>query len=136
MSTILSATSKQGVGKREGGRFLSRPLGETQCENLAGPQQELQIAPLGGTQCVLRNRKAQNQPLFGQEVCRKIWLGQTQVTKRLHRSMWKIFEKTALFASSSLQKRTMTQSEMENKNPDVKFILEALVGGLMTLTAE
>ena len=37
---------------------------------------------------------------------------------------------------SSLQKKTITQTLMEYQNPDVKFILEALVGSLMTLTAE
>ena len=33
-------------------------------------------------------------------------------------------------------KNTIAQTEMENRNPDVNFILEALVGSLFTLTAE
>ena len=44
--------------------------------------------------------------------------------------------KTALFGTTSLQKGKKMQTWMESKHPDVKFILEALVGSLTALTAE
>ena len=36
----------------------------------------------------------------------------------------------------ALKERTKAQTKMENKNPDVKFISEALVGSLTASTAE
>ena len=42
----------------------------------------------------------------------------------------------AIFATTSFQERTRMQAEMENKNPDVQFIQETLVGSLMASIAE
>ena len=58
------------------------------------------------TQCVLRNKKAQNATLFAQEVCRETPLEKTHVTNEEYvEAMWKSFGKTALFPATSFQKK-------------------------------
>ena len=62
-----------------------------------------------------------------QKACRNTKLGQPTITKE------EFFE---VLTRTSFYQRTITQTEMENKNTDVKFILEVFVGSLSTSTAE
>ena len=129
---------------------------ETQCQNKVGLQQGLKGTPFGEThhfshnqshteclleadhQCV-RQKEAQNPMLFfGQEVCQvtQFEWRQTNVTKEESiEAMWKIFGKTALFATVSPQRRVSMRTAMEHKYPNVQFH-QALDGSLVVAIAE
>ena len=80
----------------------------------------------------MRSTRWRRTRRFRQEVCREQGSEKPKDTKEEYiETMWKSFGKTGVFATTTLQKRTIMQTEIENKNPDVKFNLEALVGSLV-----
>ena len=73
---------------------------------------------------------------FWQTVCRETKFGKTNVTKEEQiEAVWKSSEQIALFAAFWCWQRTDVQAEMESMKPEVRFILEALVGSLVTLSS-
>ena len=83
-------------------------------------------APLGGTQRVFRNKMAKDPTLLGRKVLENESSERHHIA-RAYPSHVESLRKTFLFATTSIQKRTIMQTEVEKKN---------LVGGLLALTAE
>ena len=78
-------------------------------------------------------RRGAQPDAFWQEICRKKNLGRQRSQKK---SISKPCGKASDKKQPSLPKRTKMQTKLENKEPDVRFIPEALIGSLMGWTAE
>ena len=73
----------------------------------------------------------------GGEVCQETKLRVTIIKNKSYiEAMWESFGQTALFATISLQKNVSMRFAMEHKYRDVQFILNALAGSRVVVTAE
>ena len=139
---------------------MNAPYGETQCQNRVEPHTELEILPHGEgqcftqhernphtelkvqalhaeTHCVLRNKEAQIQDSF---VSRRMPRDKAVRNERHKEGLYRCYLGTLWTDVCPLHHRVAEEDHDCGRdgynNPDVQFILDALVGSLATSDAE